>query len=378
MRLLLKKGLHYLTETQFALIRRALRDFSEVIQSLLQPPSWHCIYPVKKGVRYSAVYYALNHLERLSGDDWNTLVECGFNPKLSPTQVVAQVKAAYGELTEHDAHMEVLREMDDALHEMTEHQDLEKNKPKDDGKARELHEREGHLPKDPACPACIRESGSRVVHYKGHEPHYGTLYMDMGKMNKPDYFGREYYLVAGLRVRLENDTGVLLSCFVPIESTARTSSRRRLSNGEHVFDNPVFRKHALDLGIGVYNSPPYQPQSNGIAERLVGMSKMLVKRLLESNGLETFYWNYAVTHATDLFRHRALKLTYPNPALGENVGIYTSQDEGKVKALSTLSFNTEELKELSARQGFSTSKAFSFKAFSVCGACVCVAPGVAK
>eukprot|EP00971_Amphidinium_carterae_P036983 726822-Amphidinium_carterae.1 len=81
-----------------------------------------------------------------------------------------------------------------------------------------MHERAGHLPKDPACPACIRESGSRVLHYKGHEPHYGTLYMDLGKMNKPE---RECYLVAGLRVRLDNDTGVLLPWFVPIESTAQ-------------------------------------------------------------------------------------------------------------------------------------------------------------
>eukprot|EP00971_Amphidinium_carterae_P211617 4198953-Amphidinium_carterae.1 len=40
-------------------------------------------------------------------------------------------------------------------------------------------------------------------------------------MNKPDYFGREYYLVAGLRVRLEDNSGALLPWFVPIESTAQ-------------------------------------------------------------------------------------------------------------------------------------------------------------
>eukprot|EP00971_Amphidinium_carterae_P062964 1246091-Amphidinium_carterae.2 len=39
-------------------------------------------------------------LERLSGEDWNASHECGFNPKLSPAQVVEKVKAAYGELTE--------------------------------------------------------------------------------------------------------------------------------------------------------------------------------------------------------------------------------------------------------------------------------------
>eukprot|EP00971_Amphidinium_carterae_P225498 4472578-Amphidinium_carterae.1 len=106
-------------------------------------------------------------------------------------------------------------------------------------------------------------------------------------MNKPDYFGREYYLVAGLRIRLDDNTGVLLPWFVPIESTGQAPVadavfqvvnqisqskqlrqfegsivRRISSDGEHVFDNPTFCKRALDLGIGVYKSPPYQPGWN--------------------------------------------------------------------------------------------------------------------
>eukprot|EP00971_Amphidinium_carterae_P046481 915510-Amphidinium_carterae.1 len=40
-------------------------------------------------------------------------------------------------------------------------------------------------------------------------------------MNKPDYFGREYYLVAGLRIRLEDNSGALIPWFVPVESTAQ-------------------------------------------------------------------------------------------------------------------------------------------------------------
>eukprot|EP00971_Amphidinium_carterae_P012237 240771-Amphidinium_carterae.1 len=49
-----------------------------------------------------------------------------------------------------------------------------------------------HIFKDPACPACVRESGLRVLHFKNHEPHFGTLYMDLKKMNKPHYFGEEF------------------------------------------------------------------------------------------------------------------------------------------------------------------------------------------
>eukprot|EP00971_Amphidinium_carterae_P203787 4044162-Amphidinium_carterae.4 len=118
------------------------------------PRSWHCIYPVKICTRYSAIYYALNSMERLSDADWDILEKCGFNPGLTLQRC------------------EQLLSIDDS-----------------DGKRREKHEREGHLPKDTTCPACIRESGRRVLHYKGQDPHYRTLYMDPGKMNHPDYFG---------------------------------------------------------------------------------------------------------------------------------------------------------------------------------------------
>eukprot|EP00971_Amphidinium_carterae_P154637 3066317-Amphidinium_carterae.2 len=60
----------------------------------------------------------------------------------------------------------------------------------------------------------------------------------------------------------------------------------------------------------------WEPQSNGIAERLVGMSKMLVKRLLESSSLTSDYWNFVIAHAADLLRHCALKVTYPHAAFG--------------------------------------------------------------
>eukprot|EP00971_Amphidinium_carterae_P237161 4707070-Amphidinium_carterae.1 len=102
--------------------------------------------------------------------------------------------------------MDILREIDDTLHAIS----TDKEKPSDDSKDHERHERREIIFKDPACPACVRESGSRVLYFKNHEPDFGTLYMNLGKMNKPDYFGREDYPVAGLRVRLEDDSGALL------------------------------------------------------------------------------------------------------------------------------------------------------------------------
>eukprot|EP00971_Amphidinium_carterae_P057348 1133833-Amphidinium_carterae.1 len=55
----------------------------------------------------------------------------------------------------------------------------------------------------------------------GQDPHYGTLCVDLGKMNHPDYFGDTYYLMAGLRVRLEDDSGALLHWFVPLANTVQ-------------------------------------------------------------------------------------------------------------------------------------------------------------
>eukprot|EP00971_Amphidinium_carterae_P290318 5764235-Amphidinium_carterae.3 len=252
-------------------------------------------FAVPKGVRISDVvstFQSDTGRRCLSAD--STLDVHG----LSSKQIITSVKAAFSEVTDHDAYVEVLHQIDDALHDITEHHDLRVLPKKADGKKLEAHERAGHIPKDSACPACIRESGSRVQHYKGQE-RLKNLIMELC-----------------LRVKLTEDSSALLPWYVPLEDESQPVVadavfkvvnqisqckhlrqfegcivRRIFSDGEHVFDNPIFKKRALDLGIGVYKSPPYQPQSSGIAERLVGMSKMLVKRLLESTSLTSAYWN---------------------------------------------------------------------------------------
>eukprot|EP00971_Amphidinium_carterae_P169616 3360359-Amphidinium_carterae.1 len=113
------------------------------------PRAWHCIYP------------------KLGEAEWNTLEKCGFNAGLTSDQVISSVRAAFGELTDRDAYLEVLHQIDDTLHEISEHHDPDlkpdEKHPKLDPLDKERHEREGHLPKDSSCPACIRESGSRVT-----------------------------------------------------------------------------------------------------------------------------------------------------------------------------------------------------------------------
>eukprot|EP00971_Amphidinium_carterae_P228294 4528253-Amphidinium_carterae.1 len=61
---------------------------------------------------------------------------------------------------------------------------------------------------------------------------------------------------------------------------------------------------------------------------------MLVKMVLDSSDLPPEYWNYAIEHAVDLPRDRALKVTYPHPTVAEMIGIWTLQHKhNKAKCL---------------------------------------------
>eukprot|EP00971_Amphidinium_carterae_P231226 4588687-Amphidinium_carterae.2 len=58
---------------------------------------------------------------------------------------------------------------------------------------------------------------------------------------------------------------------------------------EHVFDNQIFKQRALDLGNGVYKSPPYAPQNT---------SKQLYRREIgrdvEDKHRKTLHWAYRI------------------------------------------------------------------------------------
>ena len=74
-------------------------------------------------------------------------------------------------------------------------------------------------------------------------------------------------------------------------------------------------------GIHLATSPAYQPQSNGLAERMVGLAKQCTLRLLLASRLPDTYWSYAMRFAAELLRHKALGFTWNMPAFGEEVGM---------------------------------------------------------
>ena len=74
---------------------------------------------------------------------------------------------------------------------------------------------------------------------------------------------------------------------------------RILSEQGTEFINQEFEKHARQRGVHLATSPAHQPQSNGVAERLVGLAKQCTSRLLLAAGLPDFYWSYAIKGALD-------------------------------------------------------------------------------
>ena len=102
---------------------------------------------------------------------------------------------------------------------------------------------------------------------------------------------------------------------------------RILSDQGTEFVNQDLEKHARQRGIHLATSPAHQPQSNGVAERLVGLAKQCKRRLLLAAGLPDLYWSYAMRFAAEMLRHKALGFQWHVPAFGEEVGVWRSHDK---------------------------------------------------
>ena len=83
--------------------------------------------------------------------------------------------------------------------------------------------------------------------------------------------------------------------------------------------------HARQQGI-------HLSQSNGLAERLVGLAKQCARRLRLASSLPDFDWSYALRFAAEMLRRKALGFPWSVPAFGEEVGIPRSHDKMQAKA----------------------------------------------
>ena len=164
------------------------------------------------------------------------------------------------------------------------------------------------MPKFPDCPVCVQEHGSDVKHFSSTTnslhltciPGIGETSAWMVRdiswsqasecnMNTRSCWFRSFF------IPVENKTGLIVSQEVfqlidyiatckQLQAFHGTKVLRILSGQGTEFVNKDFEKHARQRGIHIATSPAHPPQSNGVAERLVGLAKQCTRRLLPCRG----------------------------------------------------------------------------------------------
>ena len=87
-----------------------------------------------------------------------------------------------------------------------------------------------------------------------------------------------------------------------------TGSRvvRIQADGGREFSNQKLRDLCWRKSIILSFSPAHQPSSNGIAERMVGILKSTVRRVLKQAHLDREWWSYACRFAGHMMREKVL------------------------------------------------------------------------
>ena len=108
---------------------------------------------------------------------------------------------------------------------------------------------------------------------------------------------------------------------------------RMQADGGGEFTNQKVRDLCWEKNITLSYSPAHQPSSNGIAERMVGMLKTTVCRVLNQAHLGREWWSHACRFAGHMVREKVLGREWPHPLFGQLVGIWKSHDKAQAKSL---------------------------------------------
>ena len=218
------------------------------------------------------------------------------------------------------------------------------------------HHQSGHLTKDPTCPVCMEEAGSKINHRrKNADRHPGIMHCDLAAF-EASADGHKYCLVAAVTIEVDS-VSKLLPFFIPMpkkdalcatnalkEALLMCDNRnlhqikgsrvtRIQADGGGEFTNKQVRDLCWEKNIVLSYSPAHQPSSNGIAERMVGMLKTTVRRMLKQADLGREWWSYACRFAGHMMRERVLGRDWTYPLFGQLVGIWRSHDKAQAKSL---------------------------------------------
>ena len=206
-------------------------------------------------------------------------------------------------------------------------QELEKTVPEWDQDTKVIHPKwlehhqSGHLTKDPGCPVCMEEAGSKVNHRrKKGDCSPGVMHCDLAAF-EASADGHKYCLVAAVTIEI-NKESKLLPIFIPMPKkdavcAAMCDNRnmhqipgsrivRIQADGGGEFTNQPVRDLCWEKSITLSYPPAHQPSSNGIAERMVGFLKTTVRRMLNQAHLGREWWSYACRFAGRMMREKVL------------------------------------------------------------------------
>ena len=198
------------------------------------------------------------------------------------------------------------------------------------------HHQSGHLTKDPGCPVCMEEAGSKINHRrKKGDRSPGVMHCDQAAF-EASADGHKYCLIAAVMIEI-NKESKLLPIFVPMPKkdtvcAVTALSRKHLpcvitaicirfqglalresKQTEEVslpirrFEIYVGRRTLHCLTLQLISHPPMALQS----ARLV-CSRPTVRRMLKQAHLGREWWSYACRFAGHMMREKVLGREWPH------------------------------------------------------------------
>ena len=205
------------------------------------------------------------------------------------------------------------------------------------------HVQQGHLRKSYLCRGCILAEGPRRQHRTQPLPAVHTLHIDVAGPYTETTEGFQYFLVGALRMEgypillhakmlktrgaaeICARLGEMLAFFEGLDSEGfhiypdQPRVRRIHSDRAKEFVTRPFQEFCTQKGIRLTTTAGYEPQSNGTAERAVGLIKSVASRCLHHAQLPHCCWNFAVQYAAQCFLLSALQQRQISPPFGSPV-----------------------------------------------------------
>ena len=207
----------------------------------------------------------------------------------------------------------------------------------------QTHVQHGHLKKSYLCRGCILAEGPRRQHRSQQLPSTHVMHIDVAGPYTQTTEGFQYFLVGALRlegfplllhVKMLKTRGAaeicarlweMLAFFEGLESEgfyinpAQQRVRRIHSDRAKEFVTRPFQEFCTQKGIRLTTTAGYEPQSNGTAERAVGLIKSIASRCLHHAQLPHACWNYAAFYAAQCFLLSSLQQRQVSPPFGAKV-----------------------------------------------------------